>query len=333
MPAIFFDIRRYLRVLLSSRHCSTVMLQTPGIPDVPLVTLVSYCSRERVFADAVVANARKFSDLVVVSLGTRLYTGEPEDVQAETARLVAGQDDGGLCPVMVAVYNVHETLLSTPVALHNMAREIGVQTARQALGGTRAFWVLMLDGDEVPDGDRFKAWWTATKAEGGSGSAVRADPRAVHKMANHWLFLHPRLVADVLEDSVLLVHSDTLLSRDALSHPRERDGIYLWHLSSPLGFRDLRVERRVLGLDGKPLFWHFSWVRPGVDGDRGRAALKAKCANWGHRDDCDWAALIDSAFDAMAQGTWPTHDFVHGYPLRLLDALPVEGLEGLEGRA
>ena len=221
-----------------------------------------------------------------------------------------------------------ERLLDQPIVLHNAAREVGVAAARRALSNA-PFWALLLDGDEVPDGPRVRSWWT-----GPAGDRVRSNVRAAHKMANHWLFLHRRLVADELEDSVLLVHSDVLASREALTHPRERDGIYLWHLTSPLGMRDLRVERRVLGDDGQPLFWHFSWVRPSAgggegtsgdvdgEGDGGRAALKAKCANWGHRHDRDWAALIDEAFDGIAAGRWPQRDFVHGYGLRVLDADP-----------
>ena len=293
----------------------------------PLATIVSYCSRERAFAAALLRNARAFSDVVVVAVGTRLYTGEPEDVDAEIARL-RGDDESdaeeGACPLVFAVYDVPEAMLSAPIMLHNAAREAGVEAARRALGFAQPFWALLLDGDEVPDGPRTRAWW-----QGAAGAAVRADPRAAHKMANHWLFLHPRLVAEPLEDSVLLVHSDALVGRcrEALAHPRERDGIYMWHRESPLGFGgDMRVERLVQSDDGGgPLFWHFSWVRapqPGDGDDGGRAALKAKCANWGHRHDRDWAQLIDVAFDAIEAGRWPARDFVHGYPLRLLDASP-----------
>ena len=294
-----------------------------------LVTLVSYCSLEKAFGTAVISNARMFSDLVVVSIGSRLYTGEPEDVASERASLVAGSysdEVSSLCPVHVVSYEVSEPLMRTPIALHNLSREVGLQAARAALGIRTPFWTLMLDGDEVPDGSRVREWWRSS-----AGDAVRSDPRTVHKMANHWMFAHPRLVADTLEDSVLLVHSDALLNRESLQHPRERDGIYLWHLTSPEGWRDLRVVRRVLSSDGQPMFWHFSWVRSsrtGADGkpDGGRAALKAKVANWGHREDADWTTLIDGVFDEMQAGRWPDRDFVHGYKLTLLEKSPVEGM-------
>ena len=297
-----------------------------------LVTVVSYCSLDSVYEDAVISNARRFSDLVIVSVGSRLYTGEPEDIEGIRTRLVAGAYSDSvltLCPVHVIAYDVNETLMRTPVVLHNISRESGVKAARAALGGRTPFWTLFLDGDEVPEGSRVREWWRSP-----AGDAVRSDPRTVHKMANHWLFLHPRLVADTVEDSVLLVHSDALINPESLKHPRERDGIYLWHLTSQEGWRDLKVERRVAPDDGKPLFWHFSWVRPskiGEDGkpDGGRAALKAKVANWGHKNDTDWGALIDRTFDRIDAGCWPDRDFVHGYTLRLLEKTPVDGLDDL----
>lgn len=287
----------------------------------PLVTLVSYCSREREFSEALLSNARLFSDLVIVSLGTRLYTGENEDVKAEIDRLVCEDeyDDAGnrtRCSVMVSLYDVSVALLEEPITLHNMARELGVHTAKRVMGSPNApFWALLLDGDEVPDGPRFKAWWA-----GQGGAEVRSDPLCVHKMANYWSFLDRRLVAETLEDSVLLAHSDVLTtSHLTLKHPRERDGIYMWHHESPLGIRCLRVNRLVKDDDDEPMFSHYSWVRGSLSDDRGRSALKAKCANWGHRDDRDWPRLIDEAFDGIGEGRWPTHDFVHGYKLRLLE--------------
>lgn len=275
-----------------------------------LVTLVSYCSRERAFIADVVANARRFSDLVVVSIGTRLYTGEPEDVDAEVERVVGPSREDGGCPVLAVVYDV--VSLSEPIALHNQAREAGLEATRRALSFSRPFWALLLDGDEVPDGGRVAAWWKT-----GGGREVRANgPSVAYKMANRWAFLSPRLMAEELEDSVLLVHSDALLNRDALKHPRERDGIYMWHLSSPLGMRDMRVARRVG--DADPMFTHYSWVRDPDAPDRGRSAIKAKCANWGHKNDRDWDALIDAAFDGIDAGRWPERDFVHGYRLRVM---------------
>ncbi len=265
-----------------------------------LATVVSYCSQERAFIDALLRGALAFSDLVVVSVGERLYSGLAED-ESEVARVARTYPT-----VKVVRYPVRDPELGAPIQLHNRARQAGVRAAAEQLG-EGAFWALLLDGDEVPDGPRVAAWWTANAAR------LQLRPDVAHKLLNHWLFLHPRLVAEPLEDSVLLVHASQLTPA-ALSHPYERDGI----LAERGAAAGLQVARRVGDAAGQPMFWHYSWVR------EGREALRAKVATWGHRSDrADWGRLVDEAYDALDRGAWPTHDFVHGYRLRVL--APDEG--------
>jgi len=307
----------------------------------PLVTVLSYSTLERPYVGAVVQNAVAFSDLVVVCIGTRLYSGEDEDVEAAYRDDVLRPllSDADRRKVILVAYDVPSVVPAGRHTsyLHNTARLAGVRRARAEMGPTTPnFWALMLDGDEVPEGARFAAWWAANRAT--------LSRRTVYKMANHWAFLHPRLVADAVEDSVVLVHS-SILDYDALMHPRERDGIYLWHWSSSsptaLGSSDesgVQVQRNVSA--SEPLFWHFSWVRGlATRGDwddaihadssdwswlpAARAGILAKVAKWGHRNDRDWVSVIDDTFAAVSSThRWPTHDFVHGHALRVLPALP-----------
>jgi hypothetical protein len=157
--------------------------------------------------------------------------------------------------------------------------------------------------------------------------------------------LHPRLVATDFEDSILLAHSSAL-DHDALNHPRERDGIYLWHWTSPsptaLGARVLKVDRGVVDEGAScsdPMFWHFSWVRgiaPSGDWEALRtrggewdwvagayAGILEKVKNWGHHNDRDWCKVIDAVFnDIKTKRVWPTRDFVHGHILVLRPTVP-----------
>lgn len=260
----------------------------------PLVTVVSFSTIELEFADDLLRNAAAFSDVVVLSVGERLYTGAPEDECAISALQQAHP------AVRVVRYPVPDELLRTPIALHNRARVVGLEAGLRALRDTQrgddGSWVLFLDGDEIPDGDKFAAWWRASRDT--------APPSAL-KLLNYWLFLSPRLVAEEHEDSVLLVHS-SCLTQPALDHARERDGIFMHVDACAAGM----TRRRVPGLDGAPMFWHMSWVR------RDRAALHRKVANWGHCNDRDWHTLIDAAMDGIERGALPLRDFVHGYPLR-----------------
>jgi hypothetical protein len=261
----------------------------------PLVTLVSYCSLEREYIVDILRNATRFSALVVVSVGTRLYSGAAEPADAEAAILAdvraAGADTTGAVGEIAFVrYEVPE-VVDAPIEMHNKARQVALKEATRRMGSS-SFWVLLLDGDEIPDGAAVVRWWSVARGV--------LQPDLAYKMANTWFFLDPRLVAEVHEDSVLLVHASQLTD-EALTHPRERDGVLI--------VRGLRALRQVRGLDGLPMFAHMSWVR------RDRAALLAKVENWGHSGDRSWAELINEALDGIAQGRWPTHDFVHNYPL------------------
>ena len=249
----------------------------------PLAAIVSYCSNERPFVDELLSNACKFADLVILSVGTRLYTGEDED--EEHIRQVQARHP----TVSVARYAVTDAGLATPAVLHNESRKAGIQRATELF---TTYWALLLDGDEIPDGDRVAAWWRSNPTAASSTSTV-------YKMANFWYFLHPCLVAEPHEDSVMLVHS-SLLSEGALSHPRERDGIPEYH--------QVELVRDVTD-GGTPMFHHYSWVRAD------RRALFRKVANWGHSRDRPWTDLLRAALDELDAGNAPTHDFVHGYPL------------------
>jgi hypothetical protein len=268
-----------------------------------LATVVSYCSNEKRFVEPLLKNALEFSDYVVLCVGRRLYTGAEENAE-HIAMLQRVYPE-----IAVAWYDVSDEDMSTPWVLHNRARQVGVAAARDAYGNDR-FWVLLLDGDEVPDGKRVREWFVHGFVTPGHAQ----DPARVYKMANFWYFLDPRLVADRHEDSVLLVHASRLgQSPEVLAHPRERDGIVM--VCERNGTASL--VRPVLGLDAQPMFHHFSWVRGG------RADLVAKVSNWGHRGERDWKSLVEDAYDQLDRGTPPTRDFVHGYNLRWLTDAPL----------
>lgn len=313
-----------------------------------LATIVSYCSQERPYIGDVVRNAVKFSDAVVVSIGTRLYSGPPEDTASlfELDVLGAVSDPADRAKLHLATYEVPSAIPADQHTshFHNLARLAGFQRARSVLGATHPrFWVLFLDADEVAEGDRFRAWLSAPA----NAERLRSDTTTMYKFANYWAFIHPQLVSTEHEDSVFMVHS-SMLNQEALMHPRERDGIYLWHWSKgdAAGGRidRARVERSVG--NERPMFWHYSWVRGARQGahsshmsdaerasdDAERASddadlqareagLRAKVDGWGHRGDRNWGAVISATFERIrSTRAWPTRDFVHNHPLVWVDA-------------
>lgn len=283
----------------------------------PIVTLISYCRYERPYIASVVNQALEFSEHVVISAGTHLYSGEVQELDSEWHDFIEPMIPAShIHRVAFVTYDV--ILSDCPSHLnHNNARRVGVERAKELIFGP--FWALFLDADEVPNGKAVKKWIVQF------GSHL--ENKVVYKLSNYWCFLHPTLISKEYEDSVVLAHS-SLLSWGALSHPRERDGLYLYYA----GQATVKLSRGIRGLDGLPMFLHLSWVRckmgtgdpfendlslmEWVEGTR--HGLKAKVARWGHCKDTDWVCAIDSCLDnILAFRQWPSHDFVHGHKLMI----------------
>jgi hypothetical protein len=221
--------------------------------------IVNYCSNERVFIDVVLRECLLFSNDIVVSYGSRLYNGAPEDVDH------IKEYESKYPMVKFKCYQVDPLLdlskqkgvRNRPVAYwHNLARWTGVQ----ALEGKNG-WVFIIDTDEIPDGQLVKEWLR--------GCEACLDPIKCYKVANYWYFKDPTNQATTLEDSVLLIHSK-YLTEENIFGDNERD-----HL---IPASRCMLMRETKGVNGAILFHHFSWVRP-------RKQLEHKLRSWGHSQD------------------------------------------------
>lgn len=236
--------------------------------------VVSYSSNEARFLPALARELPRCGALdVVFAVGTHLFDMEPEPEPMVPGRVVR--------------YNVRQDAREVPRHYHNLARESGVAALAPGVD-----WVIFIDADEVPEGDRVREWFNATELHSGTA----------YKIACHWYFLHPVLRAKEVEDSILLVPRSRL-SQEALRDPRERDGIVA----------ALPVCERMVSAS-EPLFHHYSWVRD-------RKGLLRKVRTWGHRNDrLDWEQCIDDALNATSIENLTENgvagdflDFVHGY--------------------
>jgi glycosyltransferase involved in cell wall biosynthesis len=267
------------------------------------IVVVSYSSLERPFIEAILTESLKFAKRIVVAYSNLLYNGGDEDIIG-IARLATTIGHCSIdCPISFVPYHVGREELAEPIPLHNRARMVGLRASQPE----PTDWVLFLDGDEVPDGDRFAAFLANIDADGSIG----------YKLANYWYFLTPRLRATEKEDSILMVHMSWLEPAEAMYHPRERDGIIIYNMTAAsageVGKRD--VMRNVMGADGLPMFHHYSWVRS-------HGNLLAKVQGWGHRGQRDWEALLGDAWIALHNNFNIERDFVHGYPLEKCDVFP-----------
>lgn len=250
-----------------------------------VAVLVNYCSNESAFIRPLLDQCSMFSSDIVVSYGSHLYDGTPED-QGHIASLRS------MYPTVQFVEYPVDTSIdlyrqrgvrSRPTAYwHNLARWTGAQALRS--NG----WVFVIDADEVPDGKLVKEWL------GRRLSYLK--PNECYKVATYWYFKSPVFRSTTLEDSILLIHSSHLTEANVFGD-YERD-----HLIPASG---CTLRRNTRGLNGAVMWHHYSWVRS-------RPQLVHKVKNWAHANDlfkgADAQAIADSIFK-----TDEPNDIVHRY--------------------
>lgn len=250
-----------------------------------LSIVVNYCSNEAPFIDALLSECLKASDDVVVSYANKLYDGSPENtshIRDLAARFPAVQFVQYSIDLGVDLSKQLGVRHRPTAYWHNLARWTGVGARR------RRDWTLLLDADEVPEGARLRQWWEAASRQ--------LQPDCAYKMANYWYFKQPWFRATTLEDSVLLIH-DAHLNKHNVFGDFERD-----HTIRNSG---VRLARETRGLDGRPMFHHYSWCRS-------RDGLRHKLRNWAHRDDIFKDADVDALIDAIYKDD-SVNDIVHRY--------------------
>lgn len=248
----------------------------------PISVIISYCSKERCFLQPMLEQCSKFSNDIVVTFGTHLYDGTVEDISQiqEMARTfpnvqfveyVVGNKN----------YNGMGVQHRKQAYWHNMARWTGIQHLRVH------DWVLLLDCDEILEGDIFKMWFDKMERT----SALHKTHS--YKIANYWYFKDPTNRAKTLEDSVLLIHSKHL-SKYNIFGDLERD--YTIQQS------ETHLVRQVRGTKGEVMAHHFSWVRT-------RDGLSHKIKHWGHANDFrDPDKIINEIYKDDN-----VNDVIHGY--------------------
>lgn len=247
--------------------------------------IISYCSNERIFIDAVIQECLKFSTDIVVAYGNHLYDGTPEDMDHIREKKKLYPSVKWVCYEVDVSSNVlcKKGVFKRPTAYwHNLARWTGAQAL------TQKGWVFVIDADEIPDGNLVKDWLDV--------SEDAFNLQECFKCANYWYFKSPTNQAQTLEDSVLLIHSK-YLTEENIFGDNERD--YLIPASG------CALNRETRGLHGAVMFHHFSWVRP-------KNELIHKLKSWGHANDIFKNVDVDKLIAYIYKDD-NVNDIVHGY--------------------
>ncbi len=255
-----------------------------------LGTIINFCSNDYPFLRHCIDSVKSVSAQVVVPVCDHFFDGKEEN-RDTLNRIYAENPDVQFIEFPFnkdkSLYGAHSS-----VYWHNLGRMIGRFFLKEEI-----FYAFFLDCDEIADTLRFSEWLKTFPYQ---------DYVAI-RFYNYWYFRESRLQAKSWEDSPLLVKKE-ILDGSILMVERERIGIY----DGVFGNK----TRRIPGIDGKPMFHHYSWVRT-------KEQLMRKVVSWGHNWQRDWSAQIEEEFSHDFNGT----DFVHGYefievsPYILLDIL------------
>jgi hypothetical protein len=253
--------------------------------------VINYCSNERSFLLPIINECLKVTKHIAICYGDKLYDNTPEesDVLLEYCKFKYPS-------IKFLQYKVDITtpvtelkgVVRRPTAYWcNLARWLGYSALK-----TEVDWIMFLDADEIPDGERMHSWLLNTTL----------DKAYNYKLANYWYFKLPIYQAKTHEDSILLVHKDQL-HEDSVFHDDERDGI--------LKVSGLPQKRMVMGLDDKPMIHHYSWVRS-------KTGIATKLRTWAHRDDLFKNVDIQQIVEYIYRNN-EVNDCVHNYQYEIVD--------------
>lgn len=254
--------------------CSSIMEKHP------VATVINFCTNESRFIESCLEQALIFSRQVVVSVSSHFFDGTPEN-RSLLEKIYAAFPQCYFVEYPFVPKKIRGNILKSvghEHFWHCASRLVGFHCLKEEIDT-----VLFLDADEVADGERVQQWLDCSDYQ----------KHRVLKLANYWYFREPCYRAETFEDSIVLIQKK-FLTADLLIHPDERCSLYN-SLSGP-------KQRMVTGVDGQPLFHHFSWVRT-------QEEMLKKVRSWGHKKDRDWESLVAQEFSSPFKGI----DFVHGY--------------------
>lgn len=232
-------------------------------------TVISYCTNDYRFIGKCIEEAEKFSSQVIVVVCDHFFDGTPEnrallDFTYQKHPHVQFVEfpylfDRTYCPHLQCSPRDR----NWPLYWHTTTRAIGYQYVRSEIES-----IFFLDSDEIAEGSRVAAWLK-------SKAFVECDGG---RFLSYYYALNPYLRATMLQELPLLMRKRDFIPK---IHAKDRCGIFQG-IKGPKK-KDFR------GLDGLPLFHHYSWVRP-----QGECLRKAE--SWGHRSDANWPSIIARAF-------------------------------------
>jgi len=253
---------------------------------IKIATVIKYCTNDYRFLRYCIEEAQKFSQQIIIPVCSHFFNGEPENralldqsyrEHPDVQFVEFAYDD--------EPYGIYSPLTSLDEDWshywHSTARYAGFHYVKEC------DYILFLDVDEIVEADRFLNWLQEFKV---------SDFDAL-RLSSYFYFSTPSNRAiDQFPLNALLVRKACIESPEMILDVLERKGLYDQIQGCKFS--------KVVGLDGRPLVHHYSWVRTPEE-------LRKKVRTWGHRHDQDWLKLIEEQGDIFGfqyETVDPLHD-------------------------
>ena len=266
-----------------------------------LTTIINYCTNDFRFLKICVDAVRLFSDQIIIPVCDHFFCGEKEN----RALLHHSYNLCSDCKFVEFAFDENRpyglfSSTSTKISKndddwkhywHSTARYIGFQMMERSDSG----YVLFIDVDEIADTKRMQEWLEKFPFDKYNGI----------RFTSYFYFRESIFRAEKLFKNGLMVRKDKV-APELLLDIHERRGVFV-SLPGP------KIDN-VGGLDGNPLFHHYSWVKP-------KHELLRKVKSWGHSHERDWESCINNEYSKNDFDSKSGKDSIWGFSYKQVSPL------------
>ena len=266
-----------------------------------IATVISYCTHDYKWLAHCIEHVKEFSSEIIVPLSDHLYSGVLENAELvekskqenPDAKFVEFEwnpslyEGAGLQRLNDPFTPVKYMVDIKPNEIwfwNQMARLIGFNQVSEDIE-----YVLFLDTDEITDTNKFILWLNEFPYK--EYNSIRFE--------SNFYFRDAKFKSIETEDwnGITLVKKSELNEEAFFKHSSERLNF--------INFVNGNKKVKTLGLDGQPMFHHYSWVRT-------KEEMLKKVKSWSHHEDRDWTSQVEKEFERQFN---PKTDkcFVHNY--------------------
>lgn len=266
-----------------------------------IASVISFCTNDYKFLNHCIKSIKPFSSEIIVPVCDHFYDGRSENLELITK----SRDENLDAKFVMFEYdvdyykNLNLKRLTDPFQQnkHFIDVEVGDawfwnQVAR--LYGYNQIssdcdYVLFIDCDEIFDTGRFIDWLNLGQYKNFVSMLFDC----------YFYFRETKYQSIQTEDAnaLCLVNRHSLDDEHFFLHSSERYNF--------INFPSGNKCRKVVGIDGKPMVHHYSWVRT-------RDEMMRKVKSWSHNRDRNWTELVESEFNRNFNPISDV-DFIHKY--------------------